>query len=257
MVANKGTIDSYRAYDADILVNPKANLSGLNVSIADAKSLLDEFARKYTGESIIKVFDEALAEIIVSYDAGMLFTESIEEAHKSSKICYEALQKDLSKRLSKENLVDSYDCSMLGNKKSVESYWNDAKRAPRCRCRPGYVQKNDENGARCVKKGGDDGKITGACRGSVWPNKSSGYHDEPLRFTIKIEPPESRDVGLVTTSNPMSENDEAVRIREGVWVLDTWFTGKGVWSLKFIAYDKRGRVMCSGSSQGMRSLGDR
>jgi hypothetical protein len=101
----------------------------------------------------------------------------------------------------------------------------------------------------------DPGYLGGACDGTITVNPPSGYQGDPAVYTIVIKPPFDREIVRVTTDNPACRNCDAKQVTPGKHTLTLHFTGKGPFTATFLAFDKDGKVRCSGSTGSLRSLG--
>lgn len=103
----------------------------------------------------------------------------------------------------------------------------------------------------------DPGYLGGECVGTIIPTSFSGYEGEPCATTITISPPYDDIIVKVTTHNPLCQDCDAEQTGKGTFVFARVWAGKGPFTITFDAFDKDGKIRCSGSTKTMTALGSR
>lgn len=102
---------------------------------------------------------------------------------------------------------------------------------------------------------GGTSRMRGECQGMIAAHPASGYISEESIVDITIRPPLQRAITRVVTDNPGCRNCETRQIGLGRFRWYMAYQGQGPFTVEFLAYDREGKVRCSGTTTELRSLG--
>ena len=120
-------------------------LAGALTALKSIKAKLDERRAMATDPAVVRAVEQAMAQFNASYEAGMLFCESIEFAAQSAGTCMGATLPVYRERTSPEARVAQTDCSRWPG---TRAEWDASQHKAICDCPGTDVYSNARN--RCI-----------------------------------------------------------------------------------------------------------
>lgn len=118
-------------------------------------------------------------------------------------------------------------------------------------CRPKPVAAKPPRGA-------DAYAMSGNCNGNLVISPAGGYHGDRVRHIVSIEPPADARIGKVVSDNRGCRNCRLNKRNATTWSVQLYYgcSGRGTVPIAYSAYDRDGKLVCSGKGVA-RCLGRR
>ncbi len=90
--------------------------------------------------------------------------------------------------------------------------------------------------------------LRGACNGSLTISPAGGYHHDRVRHVVRISPPVNLRIGKVVSDNRGCRNCRLHKRNATTWSIGLFYncSGRGKVPISYSAYDRNGRLVCSG-----------
>ncbi|MEE4109417.1 MAG: hypothetical protein V2I24_08720 [Halieaceae bacterium] len=118
-------------------------------------------------------------------------------------------------------------------------------------CQPKSVAANPPRGAGAYA-------MSGNCNGNLVISPAGGYHGDRVRHIVSIEPPANARIGKVVSDNRGCRNCRLNKRNATTWSVQLYYgcSGRGTVPIAYSAYDRGGKLVCSGRGVA-RCLGRR
>jgi hypothetical protein len=90
--------------------------------------------------------------------------------------------------------------------------------------------------------------LRGDCNGSLTISPASGYHHDRVRHVVRISPPANTRIAKVVSDNRGCRNCRLHRRNATTWSVGLYYNcgGRGSVPISYSAFDRNGRLVCSG-----------
>jgi hypothetical protein len=107
-------------------------------------------------------------------------------------------------------------------------------------------------------RGGGAYALSGQCSGNLVLSPARGYHGDRIRHTVTIAPPGNARIARVVSDNPGCRNCRLTKRSATTWSVGLFYNcgGTGPVPVAYSAYDRSGKLVCSGRG-ACRCLGRR
>jgi hypothetical protein len=118
-------------------------------------------------------------------------------------------------------------------------------------CRPKPVAAKPPRGAGAYA-------MSGNCNGNLVISPAGGYHGDRVRHIVSIAPPVNASIGKVVSDNRGCRNCRLNKRNATTWSVQLYYgcSGRGTVPIAYSAYDRGGKLVCSGKGVA-RCLGRR